>query len=281
MKAGQPNAAFNRELLAQRDVLTTQLRATKVPNRRCRNSNRIGIGWSKLLQQHRNSDIWVKVATWFATAIFCSCASYGDDFNQKKETLIASYMKFAFAQNERLVKFARRPVISFLCLSSYCEGVAQEAATHFPIKSKYSITKSPSKEPAINILFVGPNSPEGNAFEYKTDAGQSLHSWGTKSCNVFQIRRNDTVEKAIIILNESEGKLNNIACILYELPRASGGNIVGEYEKYAQAFGSYSDQTRKKVVLNIEFILRMHWSELVPPGTDKQTTRQLIEENIQ
>jgi hypothetical protein len=233
------------------------------------------------MQHHRNCNVWVKLFTWFATSVFCCSSSYGDDFNQKKEVLIDLYMKFAFTKNKTLVKFAHRPVISFLCLSSYCQGVTEGVATHFPKKSKYSMTKSPSTEPDINILFVGPNSPADKAFEYKIKDGQSLRSWGNKSCNVFQIRRNDVIEKAVIILNENEGKLNNIACILNELPRASGGNIVGNYGKYAQAFRGYSDQTREKFVLGIEFFLRMHWSELIPPGTDKMTTLQLVQDNIQ
>jgi hypothetical protein len=146
-------------------------------------------------------------------------------------------MKFAFAKNERLVKFSRGPVVSFFCLSPYCRDLAEEVATHFPKKTKYLVSDTLSAESDISIILVGPKSPNGdNAFKYPTNNGRPLRSWGNKSCTVIQIKFNDTIEKAVITLNESEGKLNNIACILYELPRASGGNAVDRYAEYSQAF---------------------------------------------
>lgn len=227
------------------------------------------------------SSIKWMMLTFLLTTTYSSSESFGD-FDQKKKALVNVYMEFAFAQNERLVKFARRPVISFLCLSSYCEGVAVEVAAHFPSKSKYSVSKSPSISSDINIVFVGPASVnKGNAYKFKAAEAQSLKKWGTKSCSVFQIRRDDTVEKIFIVLNESEGRLNNIACILYELSRASGGNLVGQYEEYAQTFVSYSKQARDQFYSGIEMFLRMHWAELIPPGTDRKTTLELVWNNIQ
>lgn len=224
---------------------------------------------------------WI-IFTFLLATTYCSSASYGDDFDLKKKALVNGYMEFAFAQNERLVKFAQRPTISFLCLSSYCEGVAAEVATHFPSKSKYSVSKSPNITSGINIMFVGSESVDkGTAYKFETTEGQSLKSWGTKSCNVLQIRRDDTVERFFIVLNESEGRLNNIACILYELPRASGGNLVGQYQEYAREFSGYTKKNRDQFYSGIEAYLRMHWAELIPPGTDRKTTLELVWNNIQ
>jgi hypothetical protein len=55
---------------------------------------------------------WIVLTYLLAIAHFSS-ASNGDDFDLKKKALVNVYMEFAFAQNERIVKFARRPVISF------------------------------------------------------------------------------------------------------------------------------------------------------------------------
>jgi hypothetical protein len=131
-------------------------------------------------------------------------------------------------------------------------------------------------------MFVGSASVgKGSAYVYKRADGQSLKRWGTKSCNVVQIRRDETVEKVFIVLNESEGRLRNIACILYELPRASGGNLIGLYQEYAQTFSDHSKQFRDKFYAGIEMFLRMHWAELIPPGTDRKTTLELVWNNIQ
>lgn len=229
----------------------------------------------------RASTKWIILTYLLAIAHFSS-ASNGDDFDLKKKALVNVYMEFAFAQNERIVKFARRPVISFFCLSSYCEGVAAEVAAHFPSKSRYTVSKSPSVNADINIMFVGSASVGGgSAYVYKRADGQSLKRWGTKSCNVVQIRRDETVEKVFIVLNESEGRLKNIACILCELPRASGGNLIGLYQEYAQTFSDYSKEVRDKFYAGIEMFLRMHWAELIPPGTDRDTTLELVWNNIQ
>lgn len=203
------------------------------------------------------------------------------DDTEKRNAFIKNYMDFAFLKNTKVLKFLKIPRVMLHCEMDYCFSVSQEVVKHLPKYIESKIASSNSHDSEVNIYFNSQdqkNVQSESALE--AASGLELINWGPEACHVEVLRRVDTIEKISISVSESEGKRNNIGCILYELLRASGGNMKEKYEEYVPKLSQLSENNMQIFYARIEFILRIHWSEIIPPGTNKYETQKLVEQYI-
>jgi hypothetical protein len=216
--------------------------------------------------------------------VFFACfnQSFAIDATERRNALIKNYMEFAFLKNDKVLKFMKKPRVALHCEQDYCLGISQEVVKHLPKYIESQIANTNSQDFDVNIYF---NSPDQKNVQSKSAlesvSGLELVKWGVETCHIEVLRRGDTIEKVSISVAESEGKRLNIGCILYELLRASGGNMKEQYEEYVPKLSQLSENNMQIFYSGIEFILRIHWSEIVPPGTNKYETQKLVERYIQ
>lgn len=191
-------------------------------------------------------------------------------------------MDFAFLNNTKVLKFAEKPRVTLHCEKAYCLSISQEVIKHLPKYIESQIATNNSQKSDVNVYFKSPDQ-KSSQIESALEAapGLELIKWGPETCHVEVLRHVDTIEKISISVAESEGKQINIGCILYELLRASGGNMKEQYEEYAPKISQLSEDKMQIFYAGIEFIFRIHWSALIPPGTNKYETQKLIEQYIQ
>lgn len=220
----------------------------------------------------------------YVLIVFFACLnqSFATDDTERRNAFVKNYMDFAFLKNTKVLKFSKIPRVMLHCEQDYCLGISQEVVKHLPKHIESQITNNNSQASDINIYF---NSSDQKSVQSESAleaaSGLELIKWGLEACHVEVLRRVDTIEKISISVAESEGKQFNIDCILYELLRASGGNMKEQYEEYVPKLSQLSEEKMQIFYSGIEFILRIHWSAVIPPGTTKYETQRLIEQYIQ
>jgi hypothetical protein len=212
----------------------------------------------------------------------CSNLSFAMEDDERRKALIKNYMDFAFLKNDKVLKFIKKPRITLHCEQDYCLGISQEVVKHLPKYIESQIANTDSKNSDVNIYFNSPDQKTGRTDgALEAVSGLELIKWGPEACHVEVLRRVETIEKISISVSESEGKRINIGCIFYELLRASGGNMKEQYKEYVPKLSQLSEDKMQIFYAGIEFILRIHWSEIIPPGTNKYETQKLVEQYIQ
>jgi hypothetical protein len=208
--------------------------------------------------------------------------SFAIDDTERRIASIKNYMDFAFLTNTRIVKFSEKPKVTLHCDRIYCLSISQEVIKHLPKFIASQIVSSNSQDSGVNIYFSASDQKNiQNEIALNPVSGSELFKWGVETCHVEVLRRGDVIEKVSISVAESEGKQLNVGCILYEVLRASGGSMKEHYEEYAPKISQLSEDKMQLFYAGIEFILRIHWSEIIPPGTNKYETQKLVEQYMQ
>lgn len=217
-------------------------------------------------------------------ALFCAGMIEAHASDQERAKIVNTYMNFAFRTNEKLNKFEERPRILFLCGNSKCQVVIDLVSLVLPSESYFKIASSLPDNATEFEIFVFFDAAEAQKeteeFKSSSEVGLELRYWGGPACFASQFYSNSHVKKLFITSTDANEGISSAVCVLLQFAQGSGGNIIGGFKTYRDQIEQASQIERKTFLAGIAFILRIHWSPFIAPGTDKEDVRRILMEHM-